>query len=80
MEGSHITIPSKGSSGGRCWNKSEVQDVHYCKIVLGRSLLLSLETKLLVQSVYRLCGLVVRVPGYRTRGPGSIPGATRFSE
>jgi hypothetical protein len=29
---------------------------------------------------YRLCGLVVRVPGYRSRGPVSIPGATRFSE
>jgi hypothetical protein len=28
----------------------------------------------------RLCGLVVRVPGYRPRGPGSIPRATRFSE
>jgi hypothetical protein len=28
----------------------------------------------------RLCGLVVRVPGYRSRGPGSIPSATRFSE
>jgi hypothetical protein len=28
----------------------------------------------------RLCGLVVRVPGYRSRGPGSIPGTTRFSE
>jgi hypothetical protein len=27
-----------------------------------------------------LRGLVVRVPGYRSRGPGSIPGATRFSE
>jgi hypothetical protein len=26
----------------------------------------------------RLCGLVVRVCGYRSRGPGSIPGATRF--
>jgi hypothetical protein len=24
------------------------------------------------------CGLVVRVPGYRSRGPGSIPGDTRF--
>jgi hypothetical protein len=28
----------------------------------------------------RLCGLVVRVPGYRSRGPGSIPSATVFSE
>jgi hypothetical protein len=27
-----------------------------------------------------LCGLVARVPGYSSRGPGSIPGATRFSE
>jgi hypothetical protein len=28
----------------------------------------------------RLCGLVVRVTGYRSGGPGSISGATRFSE
>jgi hypothetical protein len=28
----------------------------------------------------RLCGLVVRVPGYRSRGPGSIPGPSRFFE
>jgi hypothetical protein len=27
-----------------------------------------------------LCVLVVRVPGYRSRGPGSILDATRFSE
>jgi hypothetical protein len=26
------------------------------------------------------CGLVVRVPSYRSRGPGSIPGSTRFPE
>jgi hypothetical protein len=30
--------------------------------------------------VDHLCGPVVRIPGYRYRGPGSIPGATRFSE
>jgi hypothetical protein len=28
----------------------------------------------------RLCGLVVRVPGYSFRGPSSIPGANRYSE
>jgi hypothetical protein len=28
----------------------------------------------------RLCGLVVRVPSYRSKGPGSNPGTTRFSE
>jgi hypothetical protein len=27
-----------------------------------------------------LCGLVVRVSGYKSRGTGSIPGATRFPE
>jgi hypothetical protein len=27
-----------------------------------------------------LCGLVVSIPGYRSRGPGSIHGVTRFSE
>jgi hypothetical protein len=27
-----------------------------------------------------LCGIVVRVPGYRFRGPSSTPGVTRFSE
>jgi hypothetical protein len=28
----------------------------------------------------RLCDLVVRVPGYRSRGPGSIPGASQSAE
>jgi hypothetical protein len=28
-------------------------------------------------SPHRLCGLVVRVLGYRSGGPGSIPGTTR---
>jgi hypothetical protein len=27
-----------------------------------------------------LCGLVARVPGYKSRDPGSILGATRVSE
>jgi hypothetical protein len=31
------------------------------------------------KKIDRLCGLVVRVPGCRSRGPGSISGATRFS-
>jgi hypothetical protein len=32
------------------------------------------------KKVDRLCGVVARVPGYRFRGPGSIPGVTKFSE
>jgi hypothetical protein len=38
------------------------------------------QIQLVVSAVDSLCGLVVRVPGYRSRGLGSIPGATRFSE
>jgi hypothetical protein len=35
----------------------------------------------ILRNIYdHLCGLVVRVPDYRSRGPGSIPGPTRFSE
>jgi hypothetical protein len=32
---------------------------------------------ILVQAIDRLCGLVVRVLGYRSGGPGSIPGTTK---
>jgi hypothetical protein len=35
---------------------------------------------ILYAKIDRLSGLVVRVPGYRSIGLGSIPGATRFSE
>jgi hypothetical protein len=33
-----------------------------------------------VLNFVRLCGLAVRVLGYRSGGPGSIPGTTKFSE
>jgi hypothetical protein len=36
-----------------------------------------LNSKLYYVLVDRLCGLVVRVLGYRFGGPGSIPGTTR---
>jgi 3-methyladenine DNA glycosylase AlkD len=32
------------------------------------------------EKVDRLCGQVVKVPGYRSRGPGSVPGATWLCE
>jgi hypothetical protein len=34
----------------------------------------------LVSTIDRLYGLMARVNGYKSTGPGSIPGATRFSE
>jgi hypothetical protein len=37
------------------------------------------DINLLLLTWNRLYGLMVRVPGYRSRGSGSIPGATRFS-
>jgi hypothetical protein len=46
----------------------------------GVEILLIVTIMTVFSSYDRLCGLVVRVPGYRSRGPGSIPGATRFSE
>jgi hypothetical protein len=36
--------------------------------------------KQMIRHSDRLCGLVVRVPSCRSRGSGSIPGGTRFSE
>jgi hypothetical protein len=32
---------------------------------------------IIVYSKYRLCGLVVRVPGYRSGDPGLIPDTTK---
>jgi hypothetical protein len=37
-------------------------------------------TKTFLVFTGRKCGLVVRVLAYRSRSPGSIPVATRFSE
>jgi hypothetical protein len=45
----------------------------------GSHIRMRMDSKTTVQAD-RLCGLVVRVPGYRYRGPGSITGATRFSK
>jgi hypothetical protein len=55
---------------------SSAHNKHHLCISIGSPL--SHFSACLVQN--RLCDLMVRVPGYRPRGPGSIPGATRFSE
>jgi hypothetical protein len=38
------------------------------------------ELRKLDKSILGICGLVVRIPGYKSRGPGSILGATRSFE
>jgi hypothetical protein len=60
-----------------------ILDTVGCKMKRGTHYILTLFEKKAdpVNKTYdRLCGLVVRVPGYTSRGPGSIPDATRLSE
>jgi hypothetical protein len=52
-------------------------DLSHYKISLKR---LVINFKAVSQIMYRLCGLSVRIAGYRSRGPGSIPVAARLSE
>jgi hypothetical protein len=55
----------------------------YCILSITQSHFIFLNSDLLRNNCVvmdHLCDLVVRAPGYRSRGPGSIPGATRFSE
>jgi hypothetical protein len=49
-----------------------------CYLLLTTSLKSLFVYRISVLWADRHCGLVVRVPGCRRRGPGSIPGATRF--
>jgi hypothetical protein len=39
-----------------------------------------LDLRIYVTTLDRPCGLVVRVLGYRSEGPGSIPGTTRIKK
>jgi hypothetical protein len=45
--------------------------------LLSFGLLLAIYYRQAIVLLDRLCGLVVRVLGYRSGGPGSIPGTTR---
>jgi hypothetical protein len=51
-----------------------------CKLMLGPCCHISVNGALVTCFGDRLCGLVVTVPGHRSRGTGSISCATRFSE
>jgi hypothetical protein len=53
-----------------------VQFIRMKRYKFTQRLLQSFKWYLLVKD--RPCGLVVTVPGYRSRGLGSIPGFTRF--
>jgi hypothetical protein len=66
----YFTSETKVPSFARCISQLKARQ-HSYRVYLG--LLLGCMTG------DRLCGLVVRVLGYRSGGPGSIPGTTRFS-
>jgi hypothetical protein len=65
-------------------NKLSCGISHPCSFTAQRTLQIVLKTLLkfpiLIAIEDRLCGLVVRVLGYRSRGPGSIPGTTQPRE
>jgi hypothetical protein len=56
----------------------KVKGVMYCHAVKGMSS--SLIIFVINTSSDHLCGILVRVPGYRPRGSGSISSATRFEK
>jgi hypothetical protein len=59
----------------------EVYQILALILVIGvRDLVIQNKYNYMCRLLDRLCGLVVRVLGYRSRGPSSIPGTTRFSE
>jgi hypothetical protein len=59
------TVLRPGNPQKRKWNKIQTLDRDFFQVQWGCDL---------------LCGLVFTVPCYRSRGPSSIPCATRFSE
>jgi hypothetical protein len=52
----------------------------HCLVTRNSQFTLFREINVVYSGSDRLCGLVIRASGYRSRGPGSILGATRYSE
>jgi hypothetical protein len=67
------------SSSQTCWSSQRRKGKSINCICIVRCTLSSLVVFLRLSgaSCDRFCGLVVRVPGYRSGGPGSIPGTNR---
>jgi hypothetical protein len=58
-------------------NKAKLCEVKDCAVCCEQRKTVGLGTYcLIIIIIDRLCGLVVRVLGYRSGGPGSIPGIT----
>jgi hypothetical protein len=66
----HMRSPTQWTQRALCCQKSG-QSVN---------LITFLHLMTIIRMCVPCCGLVVRVPGYRSKGPGSIPGSTNFSQ
>jgi hypothetical protein len=63
------------------WMAAQPRKQAIFTVITVRTLCLSRFTlSIWVKFCDRFCGIVVRVPGYRSRGLGSIPGTTKFSK
>jgi hypothetical protein len=75
---------STASDDGHAWPKRYMKRwTKWCQSTAFEAALKTLfcmEVRIYIQYIDRLYDLVVTVPAYRSRGPGLIPGATRFSE
>jgi hypothetical protein len=73
-------LPPSSAEVKNAWSYTSTPSVHFRVKKSARELYRPSDRRFSAKFVDRLYGLVVRVPGYRSRGPGTIPGATRFSE
>jgi hypothetical protein len=64
----------------RVYKQKIILVLHFCSLFESASELYRANDRRLSTKLVRLCGLVVRVPGYRSRDPGSILSNTRFSK
>jgi hypothetical protein len=76
----NLRVQAQSLRCGSAWSSSLTVKIQQELEILSCPLLFLEEFSTTILICDRLCGLVVRVPGYRSRGPGSIPGANRFSE
>jgi hypothetical protein len=60
----HAFLRNQGKMNCHEWQRANTKYRHYSIIVI-------------IIIIDRLCGLVVRVLGYRSGDPGSIPGTTK---
>jgi hypothetical protein len=62
------------------YHDTTIPQCHFIKVKTDQFLffyLMKHNINMHIKQIDRLCGLVVRVLGYRSGGPGSIPGTTR---